>query len=78
MGEYNDFERDDSDSEQFQIHELEFAKIVSNGTFLNAHTGAACVLTHCKHFSHLSCLKNYLNQEQSEEARHQREICGFS
>lgn len=47
--------------------------------YLNPRTGASSVLTHCKHYSHRSCLAKYKQeQEASLDGQYQRQLAGFS
>lgn len=64
------------------LKQLDLVKQISNSgdnTFLNKYTGASSVVSHCKHYSHVSCLKNYrLQQELEEESQYQKQLSGFS
>lgn len=68
--EYCDFQKlpdEDQNDKDFTIQKLELAKIISGGNsgFINPYTGSGCVVVNCKHFSHLSCLRDYLHQQQT-------------
>ena len=65
--EYCDFQNEEQNDQNFTIKKLELVKIIGgeNSGFINPYTGSGCVLTNCKHFAHLSCLRDYLHEEQT-------------
>ena len=46
---------------------------------MNPITGSAAIITNCKHYSHLECLrKYYLQQETAQDNQYQKQLSGFS
>jgi hypothetical protein len=63
--------------DKFRLPLLDIPKLV--GGFLNPYTGSGAVLTNCKHYSHINCLRKYYEQqEMSYEAQYQKSLSGFS
>lgn len=63
----------DSSSKGFKLKKSYISKIVCNtdkGSFMNEYTGAGAVVTNCKHYAHLSCLRKYYLEQTSADGQH--------
>jgi hypothetical protein len=71
----------DSSSSAYKLTKSNIAKLVCNSqspSFLNEYTGAGAVVTQCKHYAHLSCLRKYYLEQTTEEGQHNQQLTGFS
>jgi len=57
----------------YKLKKSDIVKMVCNGgsqSFLNEHTGAGSVVSNCKHYSHISCLRKYYIEKTTQEGQY--------